>query len=377
MQITMRYVEARRRKDGTHAYYWRRRGWPVVRLPDGEAERYARALELTRASDAGRPLPGVKGKAAPARKPAPAPRIEPGSAAALMRDYQKSATFKALGPSTQANYRSVYRLAERVLGPLPIDRLTRRVCVAFLDGYDGDPARDIPARPGAKKTARIALASLFAYAENTGWIEPRDNPLRGYKLGQGTGARRRFASTAEIRALEAAAPTLEPWLLPALRLLLYTGQRPGDLLQLTRANLKDGGRRLELTQSKTGTFVRIPLHKHARSALAAQAEADQAAGAVALDPPLIHDAAFRPIPYQTFNRRWRSLLKAAGIARDLQARDFRRTAVVSLAELGCSTAEIAAITGHRIAETQRILDTYFVATDALGDAAIEKWEGKA
>jgi hypothetical protein len=37
----------------------------------------------------------------------------------------------------------------------------------------------------------------------------------------------------------------------------------------------------------------------------------------------------------------------------------------------------AAITGHRIAETQRILDTYFVATDALGDAAIEKWESNA
>ncbi|MEK0084716.1 hypothetical protein U1T56_16300 [Geminicoccaceae bacterium SYSU G07066] len=48
--------------------------------------------------------------------------------------------------------------------------------------------------------------------------------------------------------------------------------------------------------------------------------------------------------------------------------------MVHLAEAGGSTPESASITGHAIEETQRILDTYWVATRRQAKAAITKLE---
>jgi hypothetical protein len=48
--------------------------------------------------------------------------------------------------------------------------------------------------------------------------------------------------------------------------------------------------------------------------------------------------------------------------------------VVRLAEAGCTVPEIAAITGHQLDRTARILETYLPRTAPLARAAIRKLE---
>ena len=52
--------------------------------------------------------------------------------------------------------------------------------------------------------------------------------------------------------------------------------------------------------------------------------------------------------------------------------DLRRTAVVRLAEAGCTPPEISAITGHDLDATMAILEVYMPRTLPLATAAIDK-----
>ena len=58
----------------------------------------------------------------------------------------------------------------------------------------------------------------------------------------------------------------------------------------------------------------------------------------------------------------------------LRLHDFRRTCVGKLAEAGCSTAEIGAITGHSDQSVHRMMRTYLPKTFAMARNAITKLE---
>ncbi len=74
------------------------------------------------------------------------------------------------------------------------------------------------------------------------------------------------------------------------------------------------------------------------------------------------------------NTIFRKVCGVAGIGSELQARDLRRTAAVRLGEAGCTPIEIAAITGHSIERTRKILETYVPRTEPMGRNAVAKWE---
>jgi hypothetical protein len=54
--------------------------------------------------------------------------------------------------------------------------------------------------------------------------------------------------------------------------------------------------------------------------------------------------------------------------------DLRGTAVTLLAQAGCTTEEIASITGHTLSHAAAILDKYLARTRGLAEAAIAKFE---
>jgi hypothetical protein len=55
--------------------------------------------------------------------------------------------------------------------------------------------------------------------------------------------------------------------------------------------------------------------------------------------------------------------------------DLRGTAVTRLALVGCTEAEIAAITGHSMRDVRSILDAHYLHRDpALAESAIRKLE---
>ncbi len=74
-----------------------------------------------------------------------------------------------------------------------------------------------------------------------------------------------------------------------------------------------------------------------------------------------------------FRHEFRRIANIAGLS-ELQFLDLRRTAVVRLAEAGCTVPEIAAITGHQLDRTARILETYLPRNGTMAEAAIRKLE---
>lgn len=153
----------------------------------------------------------------------------------------------------------------------------------------------------------------------------------------------------------------------AFELLRYTAQRPTDCLRMRRHQYD--GRRVALVQQKTETLVWVPCHTALRSVLDALPGGATTVALVGQRP--------EPVPYSSFIVWFTEITRAAGLeGRDLQPRDLRRTAAVRLAEAGCTVPEIAAITGHTVDQTQKILETYLPRTFEMARNAISKWERK-
>lgn len=75
-----------------------------------------------------------------------------------------------------------------------------------------------------------------------------------------------------------------------------------------------------------------------------------------------------------FRASWRKACERAGID-DVTFQDLRGSAVVRLALAGCEVPEIAAITGHALADASAILDAHYLGRDVrLAEAAMRKRE---
>jgi integrase len=148
----------------------------------------------------------------------------------------------------------------------------------------------------------------------------------------------------------------------ALILALHTGQRQGDLLRLTWNNYD--GAVLSLRQGKTGRKVEIPCTKALKKML------DGLSRDAAVILATRTGRAWKP---RYFKAQWEAASKSAGIE-DLHFHDLRGTAVTMLAEAGCTTPQIAAITGHSLKTVTGILDKYLARTRALASEAVTLFE---
>jgi hypothetical protein len=95
-------------------------------------------------------------------------------------------------------------------------------------------------------------------------------------------------------------------------------------------------------------------------------------------PAPVHPAVRRSAPGG--DRRGGDAAARAELAAELeqlQFRDFRRTAVVFLGELGIADHLIAAITGHSLDETKKILETYMPRTTGMAARAIALSQARA
>lgn len=173
----------------------------------------------------------------------------------------------------------------------------------------------------------------------------------------------------------------------ALLLAQDTGQREGDVLALTwrKLPMADGRRRIRLQQGKTKVWIDVPLTER----LAARLEAVEAANRDRKVPStvvLTRPSDGKAYPQEYFNRRFAEI-RAAAIAGDaaqglepcpelegLQFRDARRTIIVRLAEAEVDLPGIAAISGHKIEQCKKILETYLPRTGKMAEAAIDKLE---
>lgn len=353
-KLDLRYVTERRNASGKIRRYWQRKGHKVTRLPNGP-EWAARATELNQDADT---------------KPEGSTAVMvPETIAWAIRAYRETDEFKEKAESTREAYEPWLKRYESMWGVIRCRGITRKVIVDFLDGDEFKRPVDVAGKTVLqfKRPTRIlaaaVLRNILNVAHNKGVID--DNPCG--KLGLSRNKPRQalwtekdlaaFEREAENHAEGAAAVRYN-------MLLLYTGQRPIDVQAMKRGHQQDG--LIKVTQQKTGAIVWIPEHRELTAELAKPGNSLHY---------LIARSDGTPISYGTLDKLCRAIRRAAGLGH-LQQRDLRRTAVVRLAEAGCTVPEIAAITGHTIEETTKILETYLPRTLPMARAAILKWEQK-
>lgn len=134
-------------------------------------------------------------------------------------------------------------------------------------------------------------------------------------------------------------------------LALYTGQRRGDLCAM-RWSAYDGSV-IRVIQEKTGAALVIPAHP------VLKAELDEWK-ATAVSVNILTDR--NGIPWKPNNLSYHmdAALERLGLPPKLNVHGLRKLAAANLADVGCTTKEIGAITGHR---TLAMIELYTRSAD--------------
>lgn len=378
------YFHAVRRPNGEVDYYWkptrklRQLGYANHKLPDGYRAAIDAAIVRNEAVAAamGR-VAGVVLQSSPAT----AAR----SVRAALREYEASKAFTGLAPASQSNYRLYLReidswctlpSGESIL----IAELDRQMILDLRDVLNEDPRHH-------RRTMMFRVLGVFLqFCEDKGWIKA--HPGRNIRA-QGAPARKQRLLREDLQLLVDAAIALElPDIVAGVPLGFFTMQREADLLAATGFKLQaltdisaearrvlagSDGRVLGLVleQEKTDTPVAIPLIGESRAAIEAVFAGARGQGVVGthLIPDPVQPGACRQWRFQTDFRAVVDHVVAEleqqpqpgqvlARIRKIQYRDLRRSGMCWMRDLGVPVPLIAAISGHSIQETQKILDTY-------------------
>lgn len=315
-KITLPYVHEYRDRHGKVRRYVRRPGQPQVPLLGAPG-----SPEFMSAYQA------AISRGAPIRPS----RHGTGTIGALVTDYYRSPEFSNLKPNSQR----IYRL---VLGRLVANHGHR-----LVRDLEPNKARIIvqsvgATRPGMGNLTASILKRLLAFAIKIGLRN--DNPLISvdrYRLGS-----HHTWTDAEISAYENHWPLGTRERL-AFTLLLYTGQRVGDIANLKRSDI--GGSVIRLVQQKTGAPLVIPIHPALERAM----RAGPAKGLY-----FIGDKNGRPIAAASLTRLIKRAVAAAGLPSHCKSHGLRKAILRRLAEHGATAKQIAAVSGHKtLGEVER------------------------
>jgi hypothetical protein len=279
-----------------------------------------------------------------------------------VEEYRGSPEFKGLSTSTRRDYDRYLSIIRSTWGGLEVAGLMPAHVLKLRDKHQRTPA-----------AANGLIRSLSALIS---WSVPRgyrtDNPcehVRKLAIGDGWEA----WPWEMIQLLERHGP---PWMWQAAALALYTGQRQADVLGMTRAKVRNG--LIEVKQEKTGRELVIPAHQKLLSVLAMMkhdsvqiltntrglpwtSNGFRASWNGVLEPPQQKQGTLpRPHPL------WP--IKQAGLV----FHGLRKSSVVMLLEVGCTTAEVQAITG----QSMQMVEHYAkqVSQKKLAAPALLKWE---
>jgi integrase len=189
-------------------------------------------------------------------------------------------------------------------------------------------------RPGMANLTRAVLSKVMAYAIATG--VRIDNPFAGlekYRLST-----HHTWTEAEIAQFERRWPLGTRERL-AFALLLYTAQRGGDVVKMTRNDIVNGRIRVSQDKARKGTPNELMIAIHPALARALKA------GPVIGMQHLITDARGRPL--RGLTGLIERAVQAAGLPPHCVAHGLRKAALRRLAEHQATTKEIAAMSGHR------------------------------
>lgn len=395
--LKIRHLVARPRGDGGTRWYWqpaaplRLAGWRNVRLPDDQAAAIAEAERLNVQVDAWRAGQADAGPAAPKkpRRRMPAP----GSVDALIEAYERSRFWKSLRPTTQKTYRQSLDIISAWAGDLPARAITPVSVQTFYDELRTrtvirDGRKVVVETPTKAASAIRVLRLLLQVGVRLGHVDRNAAEKPGLVTPE---SKARIWPATAVSSLVAAADRLG-WHSMGTAVLLneWCGQRQSDVLAWAMPTITDGW--LTVRQSKTGAEVALPVQLVPH--LVARIEAERVRRAARKvrklatgdtpDVMLICETTGSPWKGDHFRHVFDDV-RAAAVAGDAETTTLpcpeaaglwfmwlRHTAVTRLAEAGCSTPEIASITGHELTSVELILKRYLVRTKKLAANAFRK-----
>jgi integrase len=317
-----RYVSAFRSASGRTRYQFRRRGFERYYF---RAQPWTEEFEREYAAC-------MAGRLASRIEPGIA-RTKPGSLGALIVLYYDSKGYKTLKASTKAVYRRMLEKLRAEHGDKSAAGIQRKHIEALVNAKADTPHAADRLLKMWRLLMDLAVANdwrpddpttgiKFINAQSDGWHTWTEDEVTKFEATHAPGSRARLAMT----------------------LMLYTGQRVSDAIQMGRQHVRDG--MISVAQQKTSTRLWIKIHPKLAAELA-RVPAGQL--------HFLQTHYGRPYTPKGFPQRMRVWCDQAGLP-ECTSHGLRKLMAVRLAEAGCSAPQIASITGHKsLQEVQRYI----------------------
>jgi len=213
---------------------------------------------------------------------------------------------------------------------------------------------------------REAVSQIFRFGIERELLT--DNPAAGIKPVVKEKARDRVLTPEEIRQfwMGLDGTTMQPAYKAALRFVLITGQRVGEVCGIDWAELSDGGTwwTVPSEKSKNGKAHRVPLSNLALEVLDAQPRTDEG-------PIFCGTRGGRAIRPDKVSTALHDNLEALGVAH-FTVHDLRRTAATTMASIGVDSLVVGAVLNHAPqGVTEQVYQRY--ARDPEKKAALDRW----
>lgn len=316
--IRLKYIHRFKDRHGRLRYYFRRGGGqvPLPGEPGSEAfmDAYQAALE---GSD---------------KPPVGQSRIRPGSIDALAIAYYQSADFRTMAASSQAVYRGIIERFRVEYGHLRVRKLEPKHIRRILDKKADAPTAANNLLKVLRAMMRFAIEDDWRTGDPTSEVRKVKHRPTGFHTW----------TEDEIAKFEAKHPIGTRARL-ALALLLYTGCRRSDVVQLGRQHIN--GDTIRVQQQKTKEVVELPIHP-------ALAEALTAAPRNHLT--FLVTAHGKPFTSNGFYNWFVECAAKAGLPKGCGPHGLRKAISRRLVEAGATTHQLMSVTGHKsLSEAER------------------------
>lgn len=235
--------------------------------------------------------------------------------------YLASPQFEEVGLGTQADYRYALEKLLTAFGDAPMDAVKPSHVQLYLDQRTAGNA-DLKGSRHRALREKAVLSMLYS------WAQARDycctNPVALIKTKRLPGRKNVYI---EDDMLESVYKHASPALRDAIDLAFYTGQRPGDVLQMSETDIRDEV--LTFGQDKTGRPMRIAVQGDLAKLVDRMLERKRKFAVRPLQ--LLVDELGKPMTKPKLRTRFEAAREKAGIdGAAFQFRDLRRKAAADL-----------------------------------------------
>ncbi|WP_341914602.1 tyrosine-type recombinase/integrase [Ferrovibrio terrae] len=283
----------------------------------------------------------------------PAAAVKPDTVNWLIQQFQQTPEFKKLGARTRQDHIYYWGIIAAWCGDMPYKHLTRKAVKFWLRGIQ-------------KKSEAMAYhcylsgSRLYKFAMGDFLLDL--NPFGKMEIAA-PAEREVVWSWDEIEIFRAQAVKMgRRSIALALTVAYWLSQREGDVITITWT--KWTGLRFELTQRKTKTPIAVKAVDDLRHWLEETPRGDALQIVVSETTGAAYTA-------DNFRKLVAEIRDAAGLRKELQFNDARRSGATTLGEAGCTEDEIRAITGHK---DRKVLNRYVKVNPAMADNAMGKVE---